>query len=185
MDEQNTSGFGTLENPPLVAIYTYHQPKLAEAGSEQFQYQGIAYSLDKGRSWIKYESNPVLANPGIIDFRDPKVLWHQETQRWIMTLAVKDHISFYSSPDLKSWTHESNFGTGMGSHGGVWECPDLFELDIAGTDESAWVLIVSIGSGGPNGGSATQYFTGNFDGHHFDALEKPGDVKWIDWGTDN
>lgn len=184
VDWNNTSGLGDGDKPPLVAIYTYHEPTGAKAGEIDFQYQGIAYSNDNGRTWDKYESNPVLANPGIIDFRDPKVIWHEESEKWVMVLAVKDHISFYSSPDLISWTFESDFGLDMGSHGGVWECPDLFELELE-DGESAWVLIVSIGSGGPNGGSATQYFTGQFDGKLFTATEQPEETKWIDWGADN
>jgi fructan beta-fructosidase len=167
VDVKNTSGFGTAENPPLVAIYTYHNPKLEKAGRNDYQYQGIAFSTDKGRNWTKYASNPVLKNPGIRDFRDPKVSWNTQAKKWIMTLAVLDRVHFYSSPNLKDWTFESEFGLGIGSHGGVWECPDLFPLKVEGTQQTKWVLIVSINPGGPNGGSATQYFVGDFDGKNF------------------
>ena len=100
-----------------------------------------------------------------------------------MILAVSDRINLFSSSDLKSWSYESEFGTDAGAHGGVWECPDLFQLKTEGSDETKWVMLVSINPGGPNGGSATQYFTGKFDGNKFVADEKS--EKWIDWGTDN
>jgi fructan beta-fructosidase len=182
-DKNNTSGLGTEKIPPLIAIFTYHNPVLENKGSKTFQNQGIAYSIDKGITWIKYPGNPVLKNPGISDFRDPKVLWHPETGKWIMILAVHDRIHLYSSPNLLNWTFESEFGKGIGAHGGVWECPDLFKLEVEGDTTSKWVMFVSINTGGPNGGSATQYFIGNFDGHKF----VPENVKeyWVDWGRDN
>lgn len=167
VDWQNSSGFGSKENPPLVAIFTYHDDKKAAQGAIDFQTQGIAYSTDKGRTWIKYANNPVLKNPGIRDFRDPKVSWHEDTQQWVMVLAQDDHIGFYSSKDLKTWQFESNFGADWGSHAGVWECPDLIRVRIEGTDEYKYVLLVSINPGAPNGGSGTQYFVGDFDGEKF------------------
>ena len=167
VDVNNTSGLGTKENPAMVAIFTYHDAEGEKAGRDDFQTQGIAFSLDNGRSWKKYKSNPVLKNPGIRDFRDPKVMWYEEGQKWIMTLAVKDHISFYSSRNLLDWKLESDFGANVGAHGGVWECPDLFKLKAEGTDEEKWVLIVNINPGAPNGGSGTQYFLGSFDGNKF------------------
>ena len=182
IDWNNTSGFGSKENPPMIAIFTYHDPKGEKAETIDFQTQGIAYSLDKGRTWIKYEGNPVIPNPGIRDFRDPKVMWHSGTQKWIMTLAVKDHISFYSSKNLKEWTLESDFGSDRGAHGGVWECPDLFTLMDENGNEH-WVLLVSINPNGPQGGSATQYFLGDFDGSRF--TPNHDDIKWIDYGADN
>ncbi|GAF02904.1 levanase precursor [Saccharicrinis fermentans DSM 9555 = JCM 21142] len=150
VDWKNTSGLGNHENPPLIAVFTYHFSPGQKAGKIDFQTQGMAYSLDKGRTWKMYEENPVLNNPGIQDFRDPKVCWYEEGQKWIMTLAVKDHISFYSSANLKSWVHESDFGFGVGAHGGVWECPDLFKMKGPDGVEK-WVLFVSINPGGPNG----------------------------------
>lgn len=168
VDEQNTSGLGEKGQPPLIAMFTYHDPKGEQAGRNDFQTQGLAYSLDRGRTWTKYADNPVLANPGIRDFRDPKVFWHAETQRWIMTLAAQDHIVLYTSPDLKQWEKASEFGRESGAHGGGWECPDLFPLPIANRPgEQRWVMLVSISDGGPNGGSATQYVVGDFDGKTF------------------
>ena len=183
VDVQNTSGFGTVGQPPLVAIFTYHDPVAATEDPTMSQHQGIAYSLDNGRTWEKYDDNPVLLSPGINDFRDPKVRWHEPSSYWIMTLAVKDHIRFYSSPDLKQWQHESEFGHGIGAHGGVWECPDLFPLKTEESDKELWVLIVSLNPGGPNAGSGTQYFLGEFDGSKFIPMDSA--VRWLDYGPDN
>jgi fructan beta-fructosidase len=183
-DEDNSSGLGTTENPPLVAIFTYHDHIKGEAGRNDFQTQGIAYSLDDGKTWDKYTGNPVLANPGIKDFRDPKVSKVQRDGKeiWVMSLAVKDKISFYTSPNLLDWTHESDYNPDWAAYGGVWECPDLFPL-ISPDGEQKWVLLVSINPGGPNGGSATQYFIGDFDGKSFKTSQNK--VKWLDHGTDN
>lgn len=202
VDTKNTSGLGTADKPAMVAIFTYHDAAGERAGRNNFQTQGIAYSLDNGRSWTKYKNNPVLKNPGIRDFRDPKVSWYEEGQKWVMTLAVKDHISFYSSKNLLDWKLESDFGANVGAHGGVWECPDLFKMRAEGAaNEDKWVLIVNINPGAPNGGSGTQYFIGNFDGNKFvmdpqfeaSLKAKPAiatTVKgqegiWIDYGRDN
>ncbi len=182
VDWNNTSGLGKDGQAPLIAIFTYHDPLGEKAGKIDFQTQGMAYSNDKGRTWTKY-GEPVLKNPGIRDFRDPKVSWHAYTKKWIMTLAVQDHIEFYSSPNLIDWTRESGFGKELGAHGGVWECPDLFQMNVKGTNEKQWVLLVSINPGGPNGGSATQYFIGDFDGSSFTTNQT--ETKWIDYGRDN
>ena len=164
----------------MVAIFTHHDPIGEKQKTNVYQNQSIAYSLDNGKTWTKYEGNPVLKNPGIEDFRDPKVMWYEPQQKWVMTLAVKDHINFYSSPDLKNWSLESEIGKDFGAHGGVWECPDLFQLDNNG--KKVWVLIVNINPGGPNGGSATQYFLGDFDGKNFTPYSK--EIKWLDYGPD-
>lgn len=182
IDHENTSGLGEANKPAMVAIFTYHDPIGEAAGRDDFQTQGIAYSLDKGRTWTVYEGNPVLANPGIKDFRDPKVIWHEDSQLWIMSLAVLDKISFYTSPNLLDWTFASDFQPSWAAYGGVWECPDLFPLTTEDGQEK-WVLLVSINPGGPQGGSATQYFIGDFDGKTFNPTQE--DVEWIDWGADN
>lgn len=178
IDKDNTAGFG---KNAMVAIFTHHNQKIEDAKTGLHQYQSLAYSTDEGESWTKYKGNPVLPNPGITDFRDPKVMWFEQGKKWIMTLATKDRITFYSSPDLKSWKRESDFGANLGAHGGVWECPDLFPLQING--KTVWVLLVSINPGGPNGGSATQYFAGNFDGNKFTPYATK--EKWVDYGADN
>jgi fructan beta-fructosidase len=183
VDASNTTGFGTDQIPPMVAIFTYHNSILEKSGSNVFENQGIAYSLDKGRTWTKYSGNPVLKNPGIRDFRDPKMFWHAATKKWELIMAVKDRIHIYSSSNLKTWTFESEFGVGIGAHGGVWECPDFFPVNVDGTNIEKWVMLVSINPGGPNGGSATQYFTGDFDGHIF--VPDNTSIRWVDWGRDD
>lgn len=167
VDWKNTSGFGKDGKPPLIAIFTHHNVEGEKAGRNDFQYQSIAYSTDKGRTWTKYEGNPVIPNPGIKDFRDPKVIWDEDSGQWFMVFAAWDHVKFYSSPDLKNWTYLSDFGKDWGGHGGVWECPDLFPLIVENTGEKKWVLLLSINPGGPNGGSTTQYFVGDFNGKNF------------------
>lgn len=183
IDKNNTSGLGSKENPAMVAIYTYHNEPMAKAGRNDFQYQGLAFSLDKGRTWKKYDKNPVLPNPGIKDFRDPKVAWSDTYKKWIMALSVQSQINFYSSENLLSWKLESEFGKKNGSHTGVWECPDLFPIKVKGTEELKYVLLVSVGNGAPNGGSGTQYFVGDFDGKTFKTLDNS--IRWIDNGKDN
>jgi fructan beta-fructosidase len=181
VDVNNTSGFGKNGQVPLVAVFTHHNPKLEKSDPTHVQQQSVAYSLDEGKTWTKYAGNPVVPNPGITDFRDPKVRWYEPQKKWIMTLATKDRVTFYSSPNLKNWTRESEFGSDAGAHGGVWECPDLFPLTHNG--KTTWVLLVSIGSNAPNGGTATQYFVGDFDGKTFTPASTQ--TKWMDYGTDN
>jgi fructan beta-fructosidase len=192
VDHYNTSGLGTAGKPPIIAIYTYHNMAGEKAGKNDFQYQGIAYSNDKGRTWKKYEQNPVLPNTtGIRDFRDPKVMWHEATKKWVMTLAVKDHVEFWASSNLINWNYLSSFGKELGAHGGVWECPDLFSIKVKETGRTKYVLLVSINPGGPNGGSATQYFVGDFNGTIFLTDElflnkvTNGNSVWVDYGRDN
>ncbi|WP_254423407.1 glycoside hydrolase family 32 protein [Algoriphagus sp. A40] len=184
-DGENTSGLGTAENPPIVAIFTYHNAEAERSGSNDFQSQGIAFSTDKGRTWTKFDQNPVLPNQGIQDFRDPKVSQQVKsdgTKEWVMTLAAQDRVQFFSSPDLKNWQLKSEFGAGIGAHGGVWECPDLIPLQSPNGDQK-WILLVSINPGGPQKGSATQYFIGNFENGTF----TPDDtmIRWLDYGPDN
>jgi len=183
VDWKNTSGFGSAENPPLVAIFTYHNMDREKSGRVDVENQGIAYSLDKGRTWAKYEKNPVLLNPGSRDFRDPHVFWYEGTQKWNLILSSHDRVKIYSSGNLKDWHPESEFGIDAGAHGGVWECPDLFPLKVDGGDQTKWVMIVNMNPGGPNGGSGTQYFVGDYDGHEFTAASK--ETSWLDYGRDN
>lgn len=180
VDINNTSQFGKPGKIPIVAIFTHSDPKGAKARRNDFQTQSLAYSVDEGKTWTKYENNPVLKNPGIVDFRDPKVMWYAAEKKWVMTLATRDRVTFYSSPNLKDWKKESEFGNGIGAHGGVWECPDLFSLNDNG--KQVWVLLANLNPGGPNGGSATQYFLGEFDGHQFTPFSK--NTKWLDYGPD-
>ena len=181
LDKNNTSGLGRGGIAPLVAIYTQHNMPGEKAGRNDFQNQSIAYSIDEGKTWTKYAGNPVLKTPNLKDFRDPKVIWHEPTQKWIMSLAVADHVEFYSSPNLINWTKESEIGKNLFAHGGVWECPDLLSFNHFG--KTIWVLLVSMNPGGPNGGSASQYIVGDFDGHEFKPYST--DIKWMDYGPDN
>jgi len=192
VDRDNTSGLGKDGDAPLVAIFTYHDPERGKAGTNDHETQGIAYSHDRGRTWTKYEKNPVLPNVGRHrDFRDPNVFWHDDTQRWVMALSVSDHVELWASPDLKDWTYLSSFGQEWGAHGGVWECPDLFPIDVEGSDERRWVLILNLNPGGPQGGSGTQYFVGDFDGttftldERFAATLESDKAVWLDSGRDN
>lgn len=155
VDSANTSGFGSPDNPPWIALFSLLDPETLR------QTQGLAYSLDDGTTWTKYEGNPVLDIEST-EFRDPQVVWHDETERWIMVIALAEahRVQFYASDDLKTWTHLSDFGP-AGATRGVWECPDLFELPVEGTDETRWVLEVDVQ---PIGG---QYFVGTFDGTSF------------------
>jgi fructan beta-fructosidase len=176
VDHHNTAGFQTGEEKTLVAIYTYDK--------QGYETQAIAYSNDRGRSWTKYEGNPVLGNPGEQDYRDPKVFWHDATESWIMSLAVSKRIEFYRSKDLKQWEKSGEFGN-AGSLIGVWECPDLFPLNVEGTDETKWILLVSVNEGSPHGGSGTQYFIGDFNGETFVSENDAESELWIDYGRDN
>jgi fructan beta-fructosidase len=196
VDWNNTSGFGKNGKPPLVAIFTQHLMAGEKAGRHDFQYQSIAYSTDKGRTWTKYAGNPVIPNvEKIHDFRDPKVIWDEGLKQWIMVFAAGNHVKFWASPDLKKWVHLSDFGKEYGSHGGVWECPDLFPItfkDAASSKEQKkWVLISSMNPGAPNGGSGTQYFVGDFDGKNFKLDPdfkknvENGKAVWLDYGRDN
>jgi fructan beta-fructosidase len=192
VDWNNTSGLGINGKPPLVAMFTYHNMKGEKEGRSDYENQGIAYSNDRGRTWVKYTANPVLVNTGQHkDFRDPKVVWDDDSKQWVVVLAVGDHTEFWGSPNLKKWTYLGAFGKEVGAHGGVWECPDLFPIKVAESGEKKWVLIVNLNPGGPNGGSGTQYFVGNFDGKEFILDPKfaqsvpKGKGIWLDWGKDN
>ncbi len=176
IDWQNTAGFG---KEAMVAIFTHNVPGL--------QQQSIAYSTDKGRSWTKYEGNPVLPPPNraLRDFRDPKVFWYgsQAEGHWVMAVAAGSSILFFTSPDLKTWESSGGFGL-QGATCGVWETPDLFELKLDNSAESRWVLTVGIGGCAPAGGSGQQYFVGQFDGQTFTNENDKKQVLWADYGAD-
>ena len=186
IDTHNTAGFGA---GAMVAIYTLH----IDREGAVTQNQGIAYSHDKGRTWTKYEGNPVIEMPadmGHHEFRDPKVDWYgtPEEGHWFMALSVKDEVWIYTSPDLKGWELTCQFGLTRGGHGGVWECPDLFEMPVEGDEpqpgETIWVLSVGVQDGSPAGGNGVQYFLGQFDGKIFTPLEAPEVTRWFDYGPD-
>jgi fructan beta-fructosidase len=178
VDYFNTSGFGSLENPAMVAIFTHHQH------DGLLQSQSLAYSTDDGITWQTYEANPVL-DLGMKDFRDPKVVWNNVNEAWVMSV-VKPHeytVSFYQSQDLKQWELLSEFTNKNGTDG-VWECPDLFPLAVDGDATNVkWVLFVSVNPGGVTGGSGTQYFIGDWNGREFIADDLT--MRWLDYGRDN
>ena len=172
VDKNNTAGFG--ENA-IVALYT-------SAGENQTQ--SMAYSTDNGKTFTKYDGNPIITS-NVPDFRDPHMFWNEDIRKWNMILAAGQQMNIYSSDNLKDWKFESSFGAEYGSHGGVWECPDLMKMKVRGTDKEKWMLVCNINPGGPSGGSATQYFVGDFDGHKFTCESKPEVTKWMDYGKDH
>ncbi|MEW1947954.1 glycoside hydrolase family 32 protein [Pseudarthrobacter sp902506025] len=195
VDHGNSSGLGVGGVAPLVAIYTSaYKPGSAHPG---IQAQSLAWSIDGGYSWTKYSGNPVLTRNSP-EFRDPKVFRYNGPagSYWVMA-AVEAHdfaVLLYRSDDLRSWDYLSTFGPANGT-GGIWECPDLFELPVDGLPGTTkWVLTVNMNPGGPNGGSAGQYFVGEFDGVSFrsettltEGMQDPGLVdqyQWLDWGRD-
>lgn len=184
VDWNDSTGFFNGKSG-LVAIFTHADQY---PGSERpRQRQSLAYSTDKGRTWNMYKGNPILSDIRITDFRDPKVFWHKNTKMWIMILAAGDHVRIYTSHDLKTWNFASEFGSEVGSHAGVWECPDLFELPVDGKNKNKkWVMIVSIGNEAVYAeGSRTQYFIGDFDGSTFTNENSKETVLWLDYGRDN
>ena len=187
VDYANTTGFGRDGQPAMVAIYTGHRDENKQA--QRVEDQRLAYSIDRGRTWTHYSGNPVL-DIGALDFRDPKVFWHEPTSRWIMIVVLPDEkkMRLYASVDLKTWTQLSEFGpAGAWRDPIIWECPDLFPLEVEGEPNATkWVLIVNINPGGPAGGSGTQYFIGDFDGTKFipDCQDLSDDALWLDYGSD-
>ena len=172
VDKENTSGFG---KGAVIALYT-------SAGESQTQ--SMVYSTDNGKTFTKYEGNPVITS-NVPDFRDPHMFWNEDIKKWNLILAAGQHMEIYSSDNLKDWKLESSFGETYGNHGGVWECPDLMKMKVRGTNKEKWMLICNINPGGPFGGSATQYFIGDFDGHKFTCESKPEVTKWMDYGKDH
>jgi fructan beta-fructosidase len=183
IDFANTSGFAANGHPPMVAIYTGHREESNH--TKRMEDQRLAYSNDRGRTWKQYSGNPVL-DIGSPEFRDPKVFWHEATSNWIMVVVLSNEKKgrLYASPDLKNWSQLSEFGpAGAWCDPIIWECPDLFPLEVEGEPSlTKWVLMVSINPGAPAGGSGTQYFVGDFDGTRF-VPDHEG-VLWVDYGSD-
>ena len=176
IDRQNSAGFG---KDAIVALYT---------SAATSQMQSLAYSTDGGNTFTKYAGNPVITLE--TEARDPNMFWDEEHQQWTLLLAhaLEKEMLIYTSTDLKHWTLASRFGKGIGAQGGVWECPDLFELPVSGSSERKWALVCNLNPGGPFGGSATQYFIGDFDGKTFKAdTDTTGNIptKWMDYGKDH
>lgn len=183
LDTENTSGFGTKQHPPMVAMYT-----LADTfGAANGQRQAIAYSLDNGTTWKKYAGNPVLPYNKKDTFRDPQLFWFGDGRKWGMVISCGDRVCFYRSPDLKQWSKVGEFGSAESGAGVPWECPDLFPLQVTrnGKVETKWVLVVSVQHGAPSGSFGTRYFVGDFDGNTFINTADPADYKWLDYGSDD
>jgi fructan beta-fructosidase len=178
VDWHNSSGLQSGPEKVLVALYTSFTPTS--------QQQSLAYSNDRGRSWTKYEGNPVIPNSEHKDFRDPKLFWHKPSRRWVMILVAGHQVMIYTSADLKAWEFASQFGADEEEGSTIWECPDLFPLAVNGNEaEKKWVMLVSLWAAGPNGGTATRYFVGDFDGRSFTNSSPPQTVNWLDYGCDN
>lgn len=177
VDAANTAGYGA---GTIVSFYT-------SASDKNGQIQCMAYSNDNGRTYTKYEKNPILTPfDGLKDFRDPKVFWYAPEEKWVMIVSADKEMRFYSSKDLKDWTYMSAFGNGYGVQPSQFECPDMVQLPVNGdVNNKKWALIVNINPGCLFGGSATQYFIGDFDGTNFICDTKPEVVKWMDWGKDH
>ncbi len=181
VDTEGTAGFG---KGAVIALYTSATP----TPRGDIQCQSLAYSTDGGKTFTRYNGNPILT-ADIADFRDPNMFWNEDINAWNLIMSAGQEMRIYSSPNLKDWKEESRFGLNLGCHGGVWECPDLMKLPVEGTKESKWVLIGNINPGFIYGGSATQYFVGDFDGHKFtvdnEARYADGNALWQDYGKDH
>ena len=178
VDYFNTTGFGSVENPAMVAIFTEHQH------DEERQVQSLAYSLDGGETWKRYEANPVL-DLEMKHFRDPKVTWNRVNECWIMSVVKpqEETVCFYASDNLKEWQLLSEFSA-QGRAAGIWECPDLFPLSVDGdSSNTKWVLFISVNPGGVTGGSGTFYFIGDWNGKEF--IPDDVEMRWLDYGRDN
>ena len=176
VDKKNTAGFG---KDAIIAIYTNNSVNHDEV-------QCIAYSNDNGRTFTKYEGNPVLTPfDGLKDFRDPKVFWYEKDKCWFMIVSADKETRFYKSKNLKKWDYVSAFGKGLGQQPCQYECPDFFQLPVNGDEKNMkWVMTMNINPGCWFGGSATEYFVGDFDGKNFTCPDA-NEVKWLDWGKDH
>ena len=177
VDHNNSAGYG---KDALIAFYT-------SASDEHGQIQCMAYSTDNGRTYTKYEGNPILTPfDGLKDFRDPKVFWYEPAQKWYMIVSADKNMRFYNSTDLKHWEYLSQFGEGYGVQPNQFECPDFIQLPVDGDkNHMKWVMIVNINPGCPFGGSATEYFVGEFDGKEFKCDNDKSVAKWLDFGKDH
>jgi fructan beta-fructosidase len=180
-DSRNSSGLCANGKPCLVAVYTSH----ADRNGNPLETQSIASSQDRGRTWQRFPSNPVL-DLHLSNFRDPSVSWNDDANAWLMVVSLpNDHqVAFYTSPDLQHWTQQSRFGP-TASIGGQWECPNLLRIPNANGSESLWALKIGLNPGSLQGGSGEQYFLGSFDGHRFTQSPDPGSHGWTDYGKDS
>lgn len=169
VDHDDTAGFGA---GAVIALVTQQD--------DGVQRQSLFVSQDGGYRFESYEANPVMENPGVADWRDPRVLWDEAAQHWVMALAEHDRIGFYTSPDLRQWTYRSDFvTTGLG----VLECPDLFPLAVDGDPSDVrWVLAAGANGTAEGMTTGTVYWIGDWDGERFTADEPAH--QWLDHGSD-
>ena len=172
-DATNSSGLGSRDGGPLVALYTRFDP------ASGIQSQCLAHSVDRGRTWLPYAANPVL-DIGSTAFRDPKVLRHGDGWLMVLVLAEDRTVELYRSRDLIAWRHCWSFGP-EGFTDGVWECPDLIRVPIEDSADAAWVLLISVQEGAPGGGSGMQYVVGELDDAGFGSTQE---ARWVDHGAD-
>ena len=177
VDYGNTAGYG---KGAIIALYT-------SASDKNGQIQCMAYSTDNGRTFTKYDGNPILRPyDGIKDFRDPKVFWHEPAKAWYMIVSADKEMRFYKSDDLKRWTYISSFGRGYGMQPCQYECPDFVQLPVNGDkSDMKYVMLMNVNPGCLFGGSATEYFVGDFDGKNFTCIDDPHVPKWLDYGKDH
>ena len=177
VDYGNTAGYG---KGAIIALYT-------SASYKNGQIQCMAYSTDNGRTFTKYDGNPILRPfDGIKDFRDPKVFWHEPAKAWYMIVSADKEMRFYKSDDLKRWTYISSFGRGYGMQPCQYECPDFVQLPVNGDkSDMKYVMLMNVNPGCLFGGSATEYFVGDFDGKNFTCIDDPHVPKWLDYGKDH
>ena len=177
VDQENVAGYGAGN---ILAFYT-------SASDKNGQIQCLAFSKDNGRTFTKYEKNPILCPAdGLRDFRDPKVFRYEPEDKWVMIVSADKEMRFYDSKNLKDWNYMSSFGEGYGVQPCQFECPDMVELPVDGDlNRKKWALIVNVNPGCYFGGSATQYFTGDFDGKKFSCDSQSNVTKWLDWGKDH
>ena len=180
VDKDGSAGYG---QNTMLAFYTSHK----NVPGGQRQVQCLAYSKDNGRTYTKYEKNPILTPfDGLQNFRDPKVFWYEPQQKWVMIVSADKNMRFYASTNLKDWKYMSEFGQGYGPQPNQFECPDFVQLAVDGNPkQQKWVMLVNINPGFVYGGSGTMYFVGDFDGERFVCDTKPNVVKWLDWGKDH
>lgn len=177
VDKRNTAGYG---KDAIIALYTNNSTNHDEV-------QCMAYSTDNGRTFTKYEANPVLTPfDGLKDFRDPKVFWYEKGKCWYMIVSADKEMRFYKSKNLKKWDYVSAFGKGYGAQPNQYECPDFVQLPVDGNPaDKKWVMLMNINPGCLFGGSATEYFVGDFDGNTFTCVDDPYTPKWLDYGKDH
>ena len=168
VDERDTAGFGA---GTIVALTTQQD--------EGVQRQSLFTSTDGGRTFQNYEGNPIMDNPGATDWRDPKVVWDDAHERWVMVLAEGERLGFYTSTNLREWTYVSDF---VRDGYGLLECPDLFEMVDPVSGRRTWVLGASADAARTGGTTGFAYWTGTWDGERFAAdADEP---QWLDGGSD-